>query len=266
MKLSSLEFIAERDPRIIFDRMVSWFVRHSVPVPMSTQEFQAGLSQRFVARDGMIFLPEQVAAYDKKRASVEQAPQMEMFVSDERSAIDWLADFLKHRPSTYQEIHPEFISQLGAGWKKHESRPELSSLLENNFLQYNGTGDVPSQIHSYLSSNHKDLRSLEKGNPQLVAKAMDRWYTPDPNKAQDLEKKREKALLKEFEGYQSSSNRKLKEFRLEVLRAGFKAAWSAKDYKSIVAIAQKIPEEALQEDEKLLLWYDQALTRTEAGA
>jgi len=266
MKLSSLEFIAERDPRIIFDRMVSWFVRHSVPVPMSTQEFQAGLSQRFVERDGMIFLPEQVAAYDKKRASVEQAPQMEMFVSDERSAIDWLADFLKHRPSTYQEIHPEFISQLGAGWKKHESRPELSSLLENNFLQYNGTGDVPSQIHSYLSSNHKDLRSLEKGNPQLVAKAMDRWYTPDPNKAQDLEKKREKALLKEFEGYQSSSNRKLKEFRLEVLRAGFKAAWSAKDYKSIIAIAQKIPEEALQEDEKLLLWYDQALTRTEAGA
>jgi DNA modification methylase len=266
MKLSSLEFIAERDPRIIFDRMVSWFVRHSVPVPMSTQEFQAGLLQRFVERDGMIFLPEQVAAYDKKRALVEQAPQMEMFVSDERSAIDWLADFLKHRPSTYQEIHPDFITQLGAGWKKHESRPELASLLENNFLQYNGAGDVPSQIHSYLSSNHKDLRSLEKGNPLLVAKALDRWYTPDPNKAQDLEKKREKALLKEFEGYQTSSSRKLKEFRLEVLRAGFKAAWGAKDYKSIIAIAKKIPEEALQEDEKLLLWYDQALTRTEAGA
>ena len=77
---------------------------------------------------------------------------------------------------------------------------------------------------------------------------------------------RRRSMLKEFEGYQSSSNRKLKEFRLEVLRAGFKAAWSAKDYKSIIAIAQKIPEEALQEDEKLLLWYDQALTRTEAGA
>jgi len=64
----------------------------------------------------------------------------------------------------------------------------------------------------------------------------------------------------------STSSRKLKEFRLEVLRAGFRAAWSAKDYQAIIAIAQKIPEEALQEDEKLLLWYDQALTRTEAGA
>lgn len=33
----------------------------------------------------------------------------------------------------------------------------------------------------------------------------------------------------------------------------------------IIKVAQKIPDEALQEDEKLLLWYDQALTRMEAG-
>jgi hypothetical protein len=30
-------------------------------------------------------------------------------------------------------------------------------------------------------------------------------------------------------------------------------------------VAKKIPDEALQEDEKLLLWYDQAMTRTEDG-
>jgi hypothetical protein len=263
---NGLEFIAERDPRILFDRMVSWFIRNNLPVPLSSQEFQAGLAQKFIVRDGMIFLPDQVSAYDKRRSQISIAPQMELFVSDERSAIDWITDYLKSRPSTYQEIHPEFISQLGAGWKKHEERPELSDLLEGNFIKYEGSGDVPSQIHSYLSSNHKELRSLEKSNPLLMAKAKDRWYVPDPNKAQDLEKKREKALLKEFDGYQAATGRKLKEFRLEVLRAGFKAAWAAKNYKAIIAIAQKIPEEALQEDEKLLLWYDQALTRTEAGA
>lgn len=261
-----LEFIAERDPRIIFDRMVSWFIRHNTPVPMSTHEFQEGLQHRFTERDGMVFLQDQVAEYDKKRSQFSQAPQMELFVSDERSAIDWLTDFLKKRPSTYQELHPEFIGQLGAGWKKHEKRPELAALLMDNFLQYDGISEVPSQIHSYLSTNHKDLRSLEKNNSQLVAKANERWYVPDPNKAQDLEKRREKALMKEFEVYQTSTGRKLKEFRLEVLRAGFKAAWGAKDYKSIIAISQKVPEEVLQEDEKLLLWYDQALTRTEAGA
>ena len=260
-----LDFVAERDPRILFDRMVAWFFRHNTPVPMSSQEFQSGLTQRFVLRDGMVFLPDQAIEYDKKRASVSQAPQMEMFVSDERSAIDWLTDFLKRRPSTYQEISPEFMSQLGAGWKKHEAKPELSALLEDNFLKYDGTGEVPSQIHSYLSTNHKDLRGLEKNSPALVAKAKDRWYVPDPNKAQDLEKKREKALLKEFDHYRAFTGRRLKEFRLEALRAGFRAAWGNKDYQTIIDIAKKVPDEALQEDEKLLTLYDLALTRTEDG-
>lgn len=262
IKSGTLEFVAERDPRIIFDRMVSWFIRHEAPVPISTHEFQAGLIQRFSVRDGMVFLPEQVAQYDKKRALVSQAPQMEFFVADERSAIDWLTDFLRKRPATYQELHPEFTTQLGAGWKKHESRPELSALLEDNFLRYDGSADVPSQIHNYLSTNYHDLRNLEKSDLRLKAKAKDRWFVPDPNKAQDLEKKREKALLKEFEEYRKTPGRKLKEFRLEVLRAGFKAAWASKDYQTIVSIANKVPEDALQEDEKLLFWYDSALTRT----
>jgi 16S rRNA G966 N2-methylase RsmD len=260
-----LEFIVEREPRRIFDRLVAWFVRHDEPVPLSSDEFLDGLRSRFPDRDGMVFLSDQVAEYDKKRAQVAQAPQMELFVSDERSAIDWLADFLKRRPSTYQEVHPEFTTQLGAGWKKHEAKPELMALLENNFLKYDGTGEVPSQIHSYLSTNHKDLRGLEKSDPRLIAKAKDRWFVPDPNKAQDLEKKREKALLKEFQVYQAFTGRRLKEFRLEVLRAGFKEAWGKKDYQTIIAVAKKIPDEALQEDEKLLLWYDQAMTRTEDG-
>jgi hypothetical protein len=263
VKADELEFIAERDPRIIFDRMVAWFVRHNTLVPMSSQEFQSGLGQRFVERDGMVFLSEQVAEYDKKRLQVAVAPQMEMFVSDERSAIDWLTDFLKRRPSTYQEVSPEFMGQLGAGWKKHEAKPELAALLEDNFLKYDGTGEVPSQIHSYLSTNYKDLRGLEKNSPALVAKAKDRWYVPDPNKAQDLEKKREKALLKEFDRYRAFAGRRLKEFRLEVLRAGFRAAWGNKDYQTIIDIAKKVPDEALQEDEKLLTLYDLALTRTE---
>lgn len=265
LKSGALEFIAERDPRIIFDRMVAWFVRHNVMIPISSQEFQAGLAQRFAMRDGMVFLPEQVAEYDKKRLQVAVAPQMEMFVYDERSAIDWLTDHLKARPSTYQEVHPEFISQLGAGWKKHESKPELSALLEDNFLQYDGIGEVPSQIHAYLSSNHKDMRSLEKDDPRLVSKAKDRWYVPDPNKANDLDKKREKALIKEFAEYAAFSGRRLKEFRLEALRAGFKAAWAAKDYATIISVAGRLPEEVLEEDEKLLTLYDMALTRTEDG-
>jgi hypothetical protein len=259
-----LVHLVERDPRRIYDRMASWFIRHEVLVPISTPEFLAELPQRFAERDGMIFLPAQVVEYDKKRMEIPQTRNRELFIADERGAIDWLADFLKRRPSTYQEIHPEYIPEVGAAKKKGEVIPELSALLEDNFFKYTGADEVPSQIHSYLSSNFKDLRGLDKSDPRLVAKAKDRWYVPDPTKAQDLERKREKALLKEFQTYLTHTGRRLKEFRLEVLRAGFKAAWGEKNYQTIIQVAQKIPEETLQEDEKLLLWYDQALTRMDA--
>ena len=90
------------------------------------------------------------------------------------------------------------MQQLGASWKKFETRPELNLLLEQNFLKYDGKGEVPSQIHSYLSTQNKDLRNLPKDDARLQFRAKDRWYVPDPNKAMDVEKIRNKRLLQEF--------------------------------------------------------------------
>jgi len=72
-------------------------------------------------------------------------------------------------------------------------------LLQENFLRYDGKDDVAPQIHRYLSSNLHELRNLEKDDPGLKAK--DRWYVCDPNKAGDLEKLRERALMREFSEY-----------------------------------------------------------------
>ncbi len=84
---------------------------------------------------------------------------------------------------------------------------------------------------------------------------------PDPNKAADLEKLRERALLREFEGYRGDTKR-LKLFRIEAVRAGFKKAWQEKDYRTIIDVANRIPPKVLEEDPKLLMWYDQAVTRS----
>jgi membrane-bound lytic murein transglycosylase MltF len=138
-------------------------------------------------------------------------------------------------------------------------------MREENFLRYDGVNEVPSQIHSYLSTNFKDLRNLPKDDKSLRAKAKDRWYVPDPKKAGDLEKLRERTLLREFDEYQQSKQMRLKVFRLEAVRAVFKKAWQERDYTTIIAVARKIPEDVLQEDPKLLMWSDQALTRTGAG-
>lgn len=256
---TSLQFVAERDPRILFDQMVAYYVRKGYPVPISSQEFQNGLSQRFIERDGMYFLPDQVAEYDRKKMTSGELKQMSMFVSDEASAIQWLRHLIKEKPQTFSDINPQFMQQLG-GWSKNEAQLDLRELLNQNFLCYDGKGPVPEQIHAYLSTNWKELRNLSKDDPTLVTKARDRWYVPDPNKAGDLDKLREKALLKEFEEYKEVK-KKLKVFRLEAVRAGFKKAWQERDYAVIVAVADKIPNNVLEEDPKLLMWYDQAVTR-----
>ncbi len=253
--------VTERDPRILYDQMVAYYVRKGYPVPLNSAAFQEGLSQRFSYRDGMYFLPDQVAEYDKKKMAAGGMEQMALFVSDESSAIAWLRQQLKDKPQTFQDIHPLFIKELG-GWQKHEKALELSELLEQNFLRYDGKGEVPNQIHSYLSTNFKELRNLPKDDEGLRAKGKDRWYVPDPNKAGDLEKLRERSLLKEFEDYRTSSQKRLKVFRLEAVRAGFKKAWQERDYATIITVARKVPENVLQEDPKLLMWYDQALTRS----
>jgi hypothetical protein len=127
---------------------------------------------------------------------------------------------------------------------------------------------------------------LAKDDESLCGKGKDRWYVPDPNKAGDLEKLRERGLLREFweylpPGYKPANRlneesylpglapkaliprgKRFKVIRLEAVRAGFKHCWQNRDYRTIIAVAERIPENVLQEDPKLLMWYDQALTRT----
>ena len=240
--------------------MVAYHVQHGVNVPISGPRFFAGLAQRFAERDGMFFLPEQVAEYDRRRASITEVKQLSLFVTDEASAIQWLRRELTARPRSLQELTPVFLKELQA-WAKHEQDIELRELLHSNFLEYDGVPPVPSQIHRYLSTNFKELRNLTKEDPALVTKAKGRWYVPDASKALDLEKLRERSLLREFEDYKQSKSSRLKTFRTEAVRAGFKAAYDAKDYAIIVGVARKLPETVLQEDEKLLMYYDVASMR-----
>jgi hypothetical protein len=275
-KDSQAEVIAERQNYLLFDRMVAFHVQRGVTVPLSAAEFYAGVVQRFSERDGMYFLPEQVTEYDKKRMTVREVLQLQLFVTDESSAIQWLKQQLLKKPQTFQELHPQFLKEIG-GWQKHEKPLELSELLEQNFLRYDGKGPIPKQIVSWMkqSAPLRELIShesrvtghgsedsgLETQDPRLLREAKDRWYVPDPNKAGDLEKLRERSLLREFEEYRASSQKRLKVFRLEAVRAGFKKAWQERDYATIITVARKIPENVLQEDPKLLMWYDQAVTR-----
>ena len=180
-----------------------------------------------------------------------------------------------------------FMQQLGASWKKFETRPELSLLLEQNFLKYDGKADVPSQIHSYLSTQFKELRNLPKDDARLKVRAKDRWFVPDPAKAVDVESVRNKRLLQEFwelcseagvarvsgasaqqalplatqAAPKKASRKKLKEVRTEAVRLGFKECFAAKDYATILGIAAHLPENVIEEDEQLQMMHDMAEMR-----
>ncbi len=219
-----IQILQERLPYLLYDRMVAFHIQRGLTIPLSAPEFYQGLSQRLLEREGMVFTAAQAAAYDKLRLQAERVEQLALFVTDESSARQWLRQELEHEPKTYGDLQPKFVQKLHQS--KYEDLPELKVILEQAFLQD------------------------DKG----------RWYVPDPERAADLEKLRQNALLREFNEYHKGKGR-LKVFRSEAIRAGFSNAWRERDYDVIVEIAERMPESVLQEDQQLLMYYHNASLR-----
>ena len=229
LKDNSIEAVAERDQRIIYDRVISYFVQHGFVVPMNAQEFQKGLRERFIERDKMFFTASQALEYESKRAISSNFVPMALFISNEAEGIEWLKRELDI-PQTYQEMQPKWMKDMITP-KKGDRLPGLDEILEENFI--------------------KD----EDG----------KWRKPDAEKAADLEILRGKKLMKEFNLYLEQASKpkakRMKDTRLEVLRYGFKECYKQKNYQAIVTVGDHIQESLLQEDEVLLQYYDIASMR-----
>jgi DNA modification methylase len=219
---------AERQAYLLFDRMVAFHIQRGVMVPISSPEFYAGLEQRFIRRDGMYFLPDQVSEYDRAMLNTGKPVQIPLIVTDEKTAIIWLRQQLDPasmgEPQTRGDLTNQFNQTMFRA--KHEKALELVEILEQNFLQD------------------------EAG----------KWYVPDHNKASDLERVRQRSLLKEFNEYTASAGR-LRQFRTEAVRAGFADCFKHQDYDTLIKVAERLPEYVLREGPDLLMYYDSALLR-----
>ena len=150
--------------------------------------------------------------------------QFELFVSDEKSAIQWVRRELAEKPTTYQDLQPVYMKEAQRVWEKHEQPLELRTILDQNFV--------------------------EESNGA--------WRVPDPEKESRPRNKSDTGLLlKEFQQYFDSKG-KLKVVRTEALRASFKDCWQKKDYRTIVQMAKRVPETVIQEDQALLMYFDNA--------
>jgi 16S rRNA G966 N2-methylase RsmD/predicted RNA-binding Zn-ribbon protein involved in translation (DUF1610 family) len=222
-----IDIISERQAYLLFDRMVAYHIMNGIPVPIDATDFYKGLDEKFLKRDDMYFLPDQVNEYDTARIKMDVEPiQFELYVSNEKSAIAWLYQQLD-TPQTYAELQPKFMQEVKSV-DRYENMPELSVMLDENFIQD------------------------DKG----------RWYIPDRTKEGDVAKLREKNLWKEFESYMNSKG-KLKLFRSEAIRVGFSRLWKDKNYQAIVDMAERLPEQTIQEDDKLLMYYDISFSRVQ---
>ena len=220
--------IVERTPKVLFDRLISYFVQKNLPVPMDASQFQNGLRERFEESDGMFFTAGQISEYlEKKKLAPEFIP-MGLIVSNESDGIEWLRNRLRvHGPQTYQQIQPEWMQAIN-GLRKNDILPELKDLLYENFIE----------------------------------EADGKWRLPNVQDDVDKAALRTKALLKEFKIYVEVAQKpkaKLKEVRVEAVRAGFKQCYIDKDFQTIVMVGDKIPQNLLTEDEILLQFYDIAV-------
>ncbi len=230
VKENATTAIVERSPKILFDRLIAFYVQKALPVPIDASKFQQGLRERFIERDGMFFTNEQVQVYDKKKAEVPNFVQLNIFVANEQDSIYWLRSILEREKKTEQDIHPLWMKEVAGNMRAGDVLPEMRTVLEENFL--------------------KD----DQG----------KWYVPDNENEADLEKLRSKRLLKLFEMYRTEAVKpkaKIKEVRVEALRAGFKQCYQDKDFKTIVFIGDRIPTNLLMEDEVLLQFYDIASSK-----
>ena len=133
-----LDVIAERQAYLLFDRMVAYHIMNGIPVPMDASDFYKGLDEKFLKRDDMYFLPDQINEYDTARIKMDIEPiQFDLFVTNEKSAIAWLYQQLSDNyggPQTYAELQPKFMQEVKAV-DRYENMPELSVMLEENFIQ-----------------------------------------------------------------------------------------------------------------------------------
>jgi len=124
--------------------------------------------------------------------------------------------------------------------------------------------DIPSE--KYLACYVDSTEQVPPISLECVMKAaglietMSRQRMEPRKPIEDKEaKRRVGSLLKVFHDYRTSSENLRGWIDLEAIDTGFKKALRERDYDTIIAVADKIPENVLQKDPKLFTWYENAL-------
>ena len=225
----------ERTEKMLYSKMLVYYVRHGYEVRYDSKSFYPMLSENFEELDGYWFDSDQTDAYEefKKKMRLEgideiRHGQSALFISDEKSALIWLHQFLD-KPKSFSDISTAFnkLSNIS-----DDVVPELSKLLEDSFVSESGKFRRPET---------------------------------DAEKTA-VSDKREKALTKEFESLLTevlTSKKKIKTVRKEALVSGFETCYRQNRFSDILSVAKRLNKKIIENNAELSEFVEVAQIRVE---
>lgn len=210
--------IVERTDKMLYSKMIAYYIQRGYEIRYDAKSFYSLLHANFVQEDGFWFTADQINSYleYKKQQKMEgidevKSGEMFLFVTDEKSALVWLYNFLSI-PKTFSDISVAFNQTANI---QGDNVPDLRELLEQNFI----------------FENAKYRRPLSE---------------PEHNQ---LVEKRERLLMREFETLliqAQTERKKIKEVRKEALIYGFETCYKNKRYQDILTLAGKLDKSILE--------------------
>ena len=225
----------ERTEKMLYSKMLAYYVQHGYEVRYDSKSFYAMLSENFEELDGHWFNSDQTEIYEefKKKMKLEDIDEIRhgqsaLFISDEKSALIWLHQFLD-KPGSFSDISTAFnkLSNIS-----DDIVPELGKLLEDNFVSERG----------------------EFRGPETEAEKT------------AISDKREKALMKEFESLlieSRTSKKKIKSIRKEALLFGFETCYKQNRFSDILIVANRLNKKIIENNAELSEFVEVAQIKTE---
>lgn len=218
LNIQPIKVIVERTEKMLYSKMLAFYVQNGYEIRYDAKSFYSLLHSNFIQEDGFWFTASQINSYleYKKQQKLEgidevKSGEMFLFVTDEKSALVWLYNFLSV-PKSFSDISVAFNQTANI---QGDNVPELRELLEQNFIFENNKYRRPQS---------------EPEHNQLV-------------------EKREKQLMREFETLliqAKTEKKKIKEIRKEALVFGFETCYKNKRYQDIITLAGKLHNSILE--------------------
>jgi len=224
----------ERTEKMLYSKMLAHYVENGFKVQYDSTEFYDLLKENFVELDGYWFVEDQVEEYNewKSQLSVEELKetydeQQKLLVTDEKSALNWLNNFLKE-PKEYNKIYTAFQQVLT---QSDDKMPELKELLENNFIFEDGKYRRPQ--------TEEEKKKVQK------------------SRRKELDKEFKKIVKEAREG-----STKIKNVRKEALIHGFTKWYQDERYEGILEVADRLYKSTLESSGDIMDFVDIAEMKT----